>query len=148
MTEQENKSIRRRFGEEVWNLGNLAMVEQLTTPGVVFHMGLVPGGKLTGPAQFASFVAMQRAAFSELVFTIEDLLGEDDKVATRWTIAGTHTSEFMGVPASNLRVSLAATDITRFENGKIAESWITSDVLGLLRQLGASPSSALGHARS
>ncbi|WP_416984978.1 ester cyclase [Streptomyces sp. T028] len=71
-------------------------------------------------------------------FTVEDQLAQDDRVCTRWTWNGTHTGEFMGIPASGRKVSMTGTTIHRCRpDGRMAEAWWQYDRLGLMGQLGA-----------
>jgi len=72
--------------------------------------------------------------------TIEDQLAENDKVVTRWTARGTHKGKFQGIAPTGRQVSVTGMTISRFVDGKIAESWIELDTLSLMRQLGADPS--------
>ncbi|WP_432032112.1 ester cyclase [Streptomyces antibioticus] len=80
---------------------------------------------------------MWRGAF-DVRFTIEDQISEDDRVCTRWTFAGTHYGDFMGLPPTGREVTMTGTTVFRFDDdGKIAEGWWQYDRLGLLSQLGA-----------
>ncbi|MFQ6026895.1 MAG: ester cyclase [Dehalococcoidia bacterium] len=78
-------------------------------------------------------------AFPDLHITVEDMVGEDDKVAWRLSVRGTHKSEFRGVPATGVEVTFPAQYIFRFKDGKIVERWTNFDRLGVLVQLGAVP---------
>ena len=82
---------------------------------------------------------MYRGAFPDLHFTLEDVIGEGDRVVVRWTATGTHKAEVMGVPATGKRVAVTGIEVSRFADGKLAETWVNWDALGLLRQLGAIP---------
>ncbi|MGH1556509.1 ester cyclase [Streptomyces sp. L7] len=56
----------------------------------------------------------------------------------RWTWNGTHTGDFMGIPASGRKVGMTGTTTFRCrDDGKIAEGWWQYDRLGLMAQLGA-----------
>jgi steroid delta-isomerase-like uncharacterized protein len=82
-------------------------------------------------------MAMWRGAF-DFAFTVEDQMTEGDRVCTRWTWNGTHTGDFMGIPASGKQVSMTGTTVFRCgEDGKIAEGWWQYDRLGLMAGLGA-----------
>jgi predicted ester cyclase len=59
-------------------------------------------------------------------------------------MTATHAGEFMGIPATGRRVTLAGIDISRIEDGRIAEHWIQCDMLGFLEQLGAIPTQDAG----
>jgi predicted ester cyclase len=80
-----------------------------------------------------------RAAFPDAQFTIEDMIGEGDKLVDRYTISGTHSRPFLGIPATGRQIHLAGISIVRISAGKIAERWAVTDQLGLLQQLGALP---------
>ena len=56
------------------------------------------------------------------------------------TWRGTHTSEFLHIPATGKQVTFTSTEIYRVSGGKLAEEWVELDMLGLLQQLGAMPS--------
>jgi predicted ester cyclase len=76
------------------------------------------------------------AAFPDFEATEEFSLCEGDLVASHMTYAGTHEGEFMGIPATGTRVEVTGTTINRVVDGRIAESWVETDFLGLLRQVG------------
>lgn len=75
-------------------------------------------------------------AFPDMEYTPEDILAEDDMVAGRWTVTGTHEGEFEGIAPTGEEVEIPACGILRVEEGEIAEVWLTYDRLGLLQQLG------------
>jgi len=84
--------------------------------------------------------ALIHDAVPDYSVTIEDQLAENDKVVTRWTARGTHKGKFQGIAPTGRQVSVTGMTISRFVDGKIAESWIELDTLSLMRQLGADPS--------
>jgi len=75
-------------------------------------------------------------AFPDMEYTIEDTLAEDDMVAGRWRVAGTHEREFEGIPPTGEAIDIPATGTFEVENGKFTEVWLTYDRLGMLQQLG------------
>jgi steroid delta-isomerase-like uncharacterized protein len=80
-----------------------------------------------------------RGAFSDLEFTIEQLVAEGDIVASLVTGRGTNDGPLMGMPATGRTAQWASTGFFRVRDGKIAEHWGVPDLLGLLGQLGAVP---------
>ena len=76
MSAEANKALVRRYWEEVWNQGNLAMIEDLFSPQ------LIEGQKY--------FVSRTLQAFSHSHVTIEDMIAEGDKVATRYSWQAVH----------------------------------------------------------
>jgi predicted ester cyclase len=65
---------------------------------------------------------------------------------TRFTFRGTHQGEFMGVPATGKVVTVTGIYISRIAGGKVVEDWSSSDMPGVMQQLGAIPQMAQGGA--
>jgi predicted ester cyclase len=72
----------------------------------------------------------------DLKFTVDDTVSEGDKLVVSWTITGTHRGEFLGVPPTNRKVTFSGITINQIANGKILESTVIWDGLGLLKQFG------------
>jgi predicted ester cyclase len=77
-----------------------------------------------------------RAAFSNMHWPVDEQIAEGDKVFTRFTWTGTHRGLFLGVPATDRLVTVWGTVIDRLVDGKIKETRILMDTLGLMMQLG------------
>jgi steroid delta-isomerase-like uncharacterized protein len=89
-----------------------------------------------GPEAMARFLGTYLRAFSDLRIVFEDAMTDRDRVVTRWRFEGTHDGPLLGVAPSGRRVSIEGIRIDRIENGKIAESWMQWDTLGMLQQVG------------
>jgi steroid delta-isomerase-like uncharacterized protein len=137
-TADENKAIATRLREEVWNRGHLAVADELIAPDCVDHAA-PPGHPAGGPAGIKQASAMYRRAFPDLAMTVDDLLAEGDRVATRWTMRGTHRGPFMGQPPTGKAVEVTGIEIVRIAGRQIVEHWVSADQLGLLQQLGLLP---------
>jgi steroid delta-isomerase-like uncharacterized protein len=138
MNSESNKSVMRRYFEEAWNKGHLELLDELVAANYVNHNPFLPDLP-PGPEGLKPIFIGFRAAFSDLNYTIEDLISEEDKVVTRWTMRGTHTGELMGIPPTGKQVTVGGMQVERIAEGKIVEHWRTSDDLGLLQQLGVTP---------
>ncbi len=134
---ENNSSIVREFIEEVLNKGNIEesgryfgedMVEQVPLPG-----------QGPGLAGLKDVLRGMRAAFPDMHWTIEEQIAEGDKVVTRFEWTGTHQDVFLGVPATGRPVKVWGMVIDRLEGGKIRDTRIIMDALGLMMQLGAFP---------
>ncbi len=134
---EENKALVRRLIEETWNEGNLAVVDELLSPGYVLH---VAAPKLPDREGYKQVVSMYRTALPDLRFAIEDMVAEGDKVVVRLTIRGTHKGEYMGISPTGKQVAMTAIAIRRIEGGRIVEEWVETDRLGLMQQMGVVPS--------
>ena len=131
-----NAAVVRRLVEEVLNRGRTGLLAELVAAD---HVGHDPLGDHYGPEGVRIVIAEHRAAFPDLRVTIEDLVAAGARVVCRFTLQGTHGGPFMGIPATGRPVAAAGIAIDRLAEGKVAESWVSLDALGLLRQLGASP---------
>jgi steroid delta-isomerase-like uncharacterized protein len=132
MTVKENKALLRRYGEEVFGKGNVAVSDEILAADYVHHDPGVPPGR-EGRKQLAE---MHHMAWSDLDFKIEDIVAEGDQVALRWSCSATHTGEWMGIPPTGKRVTWSGIGIHRVKDGKMVESWDMVDNLGLMQQLG------------
>ena len=136
MATEEPKALIRRW-VELWNAGDAAAIAAFVAPDYVRHDPNAP--EVRGPEAERQLVAMYRAAFPDLHFTVEHLVAEGDLVVARYTVRGTHRGELLGIPPTGAQVTLAAMELYRLADGKIAEQWVAMDALGLLQQLGALP---------
>ena len=80
-----------------------------------------------------------RAGFPDLYFSVEEQIAESDKVVTRFEWTGTHQGEFLGVAATGRSVKVWGIVIDRLESGRIKDTRIIMDTLGLMMQLGVFP---------
>ena len=136
MSTEQNKANARRFYEEVWNQGNLAIADELNAINFVDESLQPPVRSLE---DLKHFVTMYRTAFPDAHFTIEDIIAEGDKVAVRFTATGTHQGDLMGIAPTGKHVTATGISIIRYENGKAMEGWANFDDLGMLQQLGVIP---------
>ena len=137
-TEANIETVRREF-EEVWNEGNMDLVDELYSDEYVGHSTT---GDIEGPEARKGYIGTFRSAFPDGRIEVEDLLASEDRVVARYSWHGTHEGELMGIEPTGNRVDVGAIAIARFEDGKIAEHWIVGDVYGLMQQLGVVPSEA------
>ena len=135
MAAAENKSLVRRFYEEVWSRGNLEVAEEVFAADYERH-DLRPTEALRGPAGQKQIAADFRAAFPDLRWNVELLVAEGDYVVGRWTAEGTHRGPWGSIAPSGKSMKLSGVNIFRFEKGKVAEIWNYRDDLGLMQQLG------------
>jgi steroid delta-isomerase-like uncharacterized protein len=138
MSVERNKATFRRYVEEVWKDEQLDIADEIFAQKYLSHQS--DGTALDrGPEDVEKFVMEYRTAFSDIEDIVEDMIGEGDRVVTRWTLRATHTGEFRSIPATGKRITITGIGIFRFsEEGKVVESWDSLDELGMLRQLGAS----------
>jgi|SRR5579885_2548325 len=95
---RDNTAVVRRWMQEGWSEGNLALVDELYSPRYVPRW--LPPGFPSGREGLKQFVAAFRAGMPDLRFRVEDVVAEGDTVAFRFTARGTHRGELMGAPAT------------------------------------------------
>lgn len=137
MSADENTALIRRFLDRVRDKGtwDQAIMDEFFAPN--YRRYLTPSTQpLTAGGQ-QERAARLREAFPDAQATLEDIVAEGDRVAYRLTLRGTHRGAFLGVPATEKRVTVSFTAIVRIEDGKIAEEWGGLDQIDLLQQLGA-----------
>lgn len=135
MNPEENKAIARNYLEQVWNHQNLDVIDQVISPNYIQHIaGVSPGRE--GVKDFFRAIWL---AFPDIRIIVDDMIAEGDKVAWRFTNAGTHDGPFRGIPRTGKQVRLTGFALVRMENGQFAEAWGEQDNLGLMQQLGVFP---------
>ena len=135
LTSEENKSIYRRYLQTIFNEGRLDKLNEFLVPDYVYRDA--PPGTPPGLEAIRQVVTMFRTAFPDLQISIEDQIAEGDKVCSRAITRGTHRGEIFGLPPTGKAVSMRGMTIVRMVNGRIAESWVSNDVMGLMNQLRA-----------
>jgi len=138
MSEADNKALVRRLLEELRDGWHPATVEKYFAPDYRRH-NTATSTPLTREEQ-RQRASRLRAAFTDAQVTLEDIIAEGDRVAYRLTIRGTHTGEFLGVPASGRRVAVSFFAIVRIADGKLVEEWGGLDQPDLIRQMRGAPS--------
>jgi steroid delta-isomerase-like uncharacterized protein len=137
MTADTNKLVMRRFTEFI-NTASEKLASELIAPDAIFH---VPGRSepMRGPAGYLAIIGMMRGGFPDIQWTLEEMIAEGDKVAARFTMRGTHSGTFLGVPPTGKAIAVQAMNIYRLRDGHFIEEHGQPDLLGLLQQIGAVP---------
>jgi predicted ester cyclase len=120
MSERDNKAMVHRFYEEVWNEGNLDLVDELLSPAFVNH-----GAGAEGGSEREAFKQSISKIRTDLNFrhTIEELIAESDTVVARLTGHGEigKVSPDSG-PARERFTGMGAV-IWRVRHGQMMERW-------------------------
>jgi predicted ester cyclase len=108
-----------------------------------------PGARGTGPSAFYATALWLRTAFSELAWTVHDVVQDDDLVVAYTSMTGLQTGPFVVYgpdalpkvvfPPRRRRCEVTQTHWWRVSNGKVVEHWANRDDLGMGEQLGWSP---------
>ena len=134
----ENKQVVRKLFNDLLNKGNLAVADEIIAAHHVHHDPATPDfGK--GPEGQKQVISLYRNAFPDLKFTIDHMIDADDFVTTRYTSTGTHKGELWGIASTDKTIKVGGMAINRISRGRIVETWVIWDALGLMQQLGVVP---------
>ena len=120
------------------NTADENLAQQLISPAAKFWVP-TQSEPLQGPKGYLMIVLMMRSGFPDIQWTLEEMITEDDRVAARFTMRGTHQGEFFGVPATGKPITVQAMNFYRLAGNQIIEEFGQPDMLGLLKQIGAVP---------
>lgn len=134
---QENATIIRHFVDEIITQGKIDTAAQYVWEDVVEQVPMP--GQGPGLDGLKDAVRAMRAGFPDIVFSIQEQITEGDKVVSRFEWTGTHRGEFLGVPATGRPVKVWGIVIDRVKDGRIKDTRIIMDTLGLMSQLGVLP---------
>jgi steroid delta-isomerase-like uncharacterized protein len=134
---ESNKQVISAFIEDLLNHGDLARANDLVHEDFV-ELDPLPGQQ-QGREGLKAVVAQMRSAFPDMHWVVSETVSEGEKVVSRFTWTGTHRDTFLGIPGTGKRVEVKGVVIDRLESGKMADSRILMDTLGLLQQLGVVP---------
>jgi steroid delta-isomerase-like uncharacterized protein len=96
-------------------------------------------GQQQGREGLKDVIGGMRAAFPDLHWVVDEVVAEGDKVVSRFTWTGTHRATFLGIPSTDRKVTVKGVVIDRLADGKMADSRILMDTLGMMQQLGVVP---------
>ena len=134
--EEQNKQLVRQFFEAL-NRQDIERIRQLvSSTNYSFHFPGMPPMDWKGDKQF---IAAINNAFPDLRNNIVDIVAEGDKVTVRFNVTATHKGEFQGIPPTGKEVSFSGMAFLTIIDGKVSEEWATADMMRLMQQIGAIP---------
>lgn len=134
-----NKEIVEGFIEEVLNNYKFDRLDEFVASNFQthsLHLNPKPVTVDNPPKTFKDALIQSHKALAEFNRKIEEVIENDDKVVVRHTTAALHIGNFMGIPATNKKISFQGISIYKITNGKISDEWYIWDRLGLYQQLG------------
>jgi predicted ester cyclase len=151
MSVKENKAICHVIMEEVYNKGNLELLDRIVDSNFSLRprKGNIQGleeykktsGKrgIRGLEEYKRFISKMRDAFPDLHFTMGDLIAEGDTAMFDWTWTGTHKGEHLGILPTGKKVSVYGMSTARFSGDKMVEACSVMDRLDMMQQMGVIP---------
>ena len=137
-TLEENKAIARAFFEEIFNNKDMDAANRILAPDYIGYFTDAPE-PVRGRDTWKGLAAGHLKAIPDMHMTIDDVIGEGDKVVVRYHWRGTQRGEFLGRPPSGQQLTSSGANTFRIVDGKVVEEWVQEDLLGLWQQLGIAP---------
>jgi steroid delta-isomerase-like uncharacterized protein len=134
---EKNKTIIQQFIDETLNKGDIEATEKFVAKDVIEQVPFP--GQGPGIEGVKTVLGGMRAAFPDLHWTVREQIAEGDKVVSRFVWTGTHRGPFLGVEPTGRSVNVWGIVIDRLQDGKIKDTRILMDALGLMAQLGVFP---------
>jgi steroid delta-isomerase-like uncharacterized protein len=132
--ELEGRKLRICQGwDAIWNRGELDATEELLAAAYVRETANVGRQDLR---DFKRMVRSVRSGFPDLRLEVDEMVGEREKVATRWSVSGTQTGTFLGMPAIGRKISLRGVTISTFQGDLVIADWVTWEPPDMMRALG------------
>lgn len=137
------QALTRHFFLRVWNEGRVELTQLMWDDEIVFHTPLGPE-PIRGRQGVLEHVYAIQNAYSDLFFTIEDTVAQDDRVVLRVTHTGTHTGDYMGIPPTGRTVELPEIFAFRLRPGgplgaRVTDVWLMLNAVVLMQQMGVFP---------
>jgi steroid delta-isomerase-like uncharacterized protein len=138
--EERNVAVVRRFIDGAINGRDLDVIDETWADDLLWSGGSL--GTYSGREAFKAFAgANASGAWEDMRLEIYEVIADDEKVVLRFTNSGTNVGPFLNMPATGTRAEWLGIGIYTVRDGRIVEGWFAEDILGMLQQLGAFPSS-------
>jgi len=132
-----NKAVIQAFIEDVLNQRRLDRADDLVKENFI-ELDPLPGQE-QGREGLKAILRMLWSAFPDMYWIVSEMVAEGEKVVTRFVWTGSHRGAFLGIPATGRSVEVKGVVVDRLEDGKMADSRILMDTMGLMQQLGVVP---------
>lgn len=132
---ERNKALMKKF-ETMINTADEKLALELVADDAPFYTPASPK-PLYGGKGYLSVVHWMRNSFSDVQWKLEEMVADENKVAVRWTLTGTHDGDFLGLSATGTKINTTVMNFYYFdENGKIINDIAAEGMIGILRPLG------------
>ena len=134
---EANKAIVRRYFD-MFNSGDLTHLADIVSQ----DYGDKLDGQTSGIDVIRDYLEGLKSSFPDFTWTIEQIIGEGDRVAVMNCVSGTQVNDFGEIKATGNRVNFAAFQFYRIADGKLAEHWEVADFAKFQEQLTVKPTAS------
>lgn len=114
--------------EELIEKGNLVVLKDVFSADYLAHAG---EKEYSGHAFIKRFTNQLRTAIPDIKSVdINFLAEESDTIVWQRCLTGTHKVKMQGIPPSGKKLKWVEMVVSRFENEKIVEEWVVSELMG------------------
>ena len=106
--------------------GNLDAIPEFFAPDYVAH--ITEDDMTGGHDAIRRMVQRWRRAFPDLSAEVEILVEGSDRIAWQRTLRATHKGDYIGFPATGLKLVWRDMVTSRFQDGLIVEDWVITDL--------------------
>jgi predicted ester cyclase len=138
MSVEQNKANLKIIVEEGFNKGNTELAHEYFSPNWSYKSSI--GAEFKGVEGARQLTATYRNAFPDLMMTIDEVIGEGDRLASIQTLTGTFTGKLGNIEPTGRKINIKIAHFYTFEDGKQKEVVPLMDSLDFFKQLGISPS--------
>lgn len=132
---EANKTIVRRFYEEVMSQGNANILDEIMASDFKDH-GEALFGSPQGCDTLKQGVTASRMVLDDLHVQLHDIIADGEMVGVRGAMRCTHQGNFLGVTPGGNELTWNELALFRVVDGRITERWFNSDSLSIAQQLG------------
>lgn len=133
--EDKNRQIIQTYYNEVWNKGDVDVLDNLLSKDYINHTPSTPNPPI-GAAGLKPIIKAIRKGFPDLHYEIKDIIVTKNKAVARVVMTGTQTDTLFGIPPTGKHIEVNQINIEQIESGRITEHWRVTDELGMMKQLG------------
>ena len=135
MNKEQLKEKMKNF-ETMINTADEKLAQELIASDASFYTPVSPE-PLYGGKGYLSVVHFMRKGFSDVQWKLEEMIVDDNKIAVRWTLTGTHDGEFLGVKPTGIKIKTGVMNFYYFnDDGKIINDIAAEGMIGILKPLG------------
>ena len=135
MNLQARKELVRRYYEVIVSTGAVEQIAEFISPDYVeVHDNI---RHRIGRDGARDHILGVRRTYPDLELCVEQQIAEGEWVASKVTMHGTHTGEWMGIQPTGRKLTISAVNIDRVVDGRIIEHGGAANLLGPLIDAGA-----------
>jgi predicted ester cyclase len=133
----ENEIAVGKFWDAYWSKGDQSVAEEIFDPNLRDIDPNWPSGADGGIPAMIEKNDFYYGLMPDLHCKVLRQLVVDDQIVTQWQAVGNHHGEYAGIEPTGNEITISGISIFTCRNGKIVEQVVEYDVVGMLRQMGA-----------